>query len=60
MAYNAIADITSLNAGLTSIANTIRFKGGTTASLAFPSAFISAISAFEDPISYIEGTITSA
>lgn len=60
MVYNAIADVTLLNTGLTSIANTIRSKGGTATSLAFPSAFISAISAFEDPISYIEGTITSS
>ena len=60
MAYNAIADITSLNAGLTSIANAIRSKGGTTASLAFPSAFINAVNALKDPSSYIDGTITSA
>lgn len=59
MAYDAFVDASQLNSDLTSIANVIRSKGGTTATLAFPSAFISAVNAIEDPTSYIDGTITS-
>lgn len=43
MSADKLVDSTQLNADLTSIANAIRTKGGTSASLAFPSGFVSAI-----------------
>lgn len=43
MAVDKLVDSTQLDADLTSIANAIRTKGGTSASLAFPSGFVSAI-----------------
>lgn len=45
MAVDKLVDSTQLNADLTSVANAIRTKGGTSASLAFPSDFITAINA---------------
>lgn len=45
MALDKLVDSSQLNADLTSIANAIRTKGGTSASLAFPAEFISAIEA---------------
>lgn len=45
MAADKLVDSTQLNADLTSVANAIRTKGGTSAALAFPSGFISAIAA---------------
>lgn len=45
MALDALVDSSQLNADLTSIANAIRTKGGTSASLTFPADFISAIAA---------------
>ena len=45
MAVNKLVDSTQLDADLTSVANAIRTKGGTSASLAFPSDFVSAIAA---------------
>lgn len=45
MAYDKIVDSGSLDSGLTSIANAIRTKGGTSASLAFPTGFVNAIGA---------------
>lgn len=45
MAVDKLVDSTQLNADLTSVANAIRTKGGTSASLAFPSEFVSAIDA---------------
>lgn len=45
MALDKLVDSTQLNTDLTSIANAIRTKGGTSASLAFPADFISAIAA---------------
>ncbi len=47
MAYDKIVDSSALNADLTGIANAIRSKGGTSASLAFPAGFINAISQME-------------
>lgn len=38
-----LVDDTQLDSGLTSIANAIRAKGGTSASLAFPGGFVSAV-----------------
>lgn len=43
MAVDKLVDSTQLDADLTSIANAIRTKGGTSASLAFPAGFVSAI-----------------
>lgn len=40
-----LVNATSLDAGLTDIADAIRTKGGTSASLAFPAGFVSAIAA---------------
>lgn len=45
MAIDALVDSTQLDADLTSVANAIRTKGGTSASLAFPADFVSAIAA---------------
>lgn len=43
MAIDKLVDSTQLDADLTSVANAIRTKGGTSAQLAFPNGFISAI-----------------
>ena len=43
MAYDKLVDSTQLNADLTSVANAIRTKGGTSAQLAFPAGFVTAI-----------------
>lgn len=45
MAVDKLVDSTQLNADLTSVANAIRTKGGTSAQLAFPSDFVSAVNA---------------
>ena len=45
MSVDKLVDSTLLDADLTSVANAIRTKGGTSASLAFPAEFISAIEA---------------
>lgn len=45
MAVDKLVDSTQLDADLTSVANAIRTKGGTSASLAFPVDFVSAIGA---------------
>lgn len=43
MAVDKLVDSTQLDADLTSIANAIRTKGGTSAQLSFPSGFVTAI-----------------
>lgn len=43
MALDELVDSTQLDSDLTSVANAIRTKGGTSASLAFPAGFVSAI-----------------
>lgn len=43
MAVDKLVDSTQLDTDLTSVANAIRTKGGTSASLAFPSEFVTAI-----------------
>ena len=43
MALDKLVDSTQLDADLTSVANAIRTKGGTSASLAFPADFVTAI-----------------
>lgn len=45
MAVDKLVDSSQLNSDLTSVANAIRAKGGTSASLAFPSGFVAAIGA---------------
>lgn len=45
MAVDKLVDSTQLDANLTTIANAIRAKGGTSASLAFPAGFVSAVEA---------------
>ena len=45
MAVDKLVDSTQLDSDLTSVANAIRTKGGTSASLAFPADFVSAIAA---------------
>lgn len=45
MAVDKLVDSTQLESDLTDIANAIRTKGGTSASLAFPADFVSAVEA---------------
>ena len=45
MSVDKLVDSTQLDADLTSVADAIRTRGGTSASLAFPSGFVSAINA---------------
>lgn len=45
MGIDKAVDSTQLNSDLTSVANAIRTKGGTSASMAFPSGFVSAVNA---------------
>lgn len=45
MAVDKLVDSTQLDADLTSVANAIRTKGGTSAQMAFPSGFVSAVNA---------------
>lgn len=47
MALDKLVDSAQLDDGLTSIADTIRTKGGTSAELVFPDGFVSAIEAIE-------------
>lgn len=47
MAVDKLVDSTQLNADLTSVADAIRAKGGTSASLAFPAGFVDAIGDIE-------------
>lgn len=47
MAVDKLVDSTQLDADLTSVANAIRTKGGTSASLAFPAGFVSAVESIE-------------
>lgn len=47
MAYDKVVDSAALDAGLAQIAQAIREKGGTSASLAFPDAMAAAIAAIE-------------
>lgn len=45
MAIDKVVDSTQLNSDLTSVANAIRTKGGTTGQLEFPAGFVSAVQA---------------
>ena len=43
MAYDKVIDSSKLDSDLTSVADAIRRKGGTTAAVEFPAGFVSAI-----------------
>ena len=63
MSLDKLVDSTQLDADLTSVANAIRTKGGTSASLAFPADFVSAIAAISggggsSGVQYKGGTFT--
>lgn len=61
MAVDKLVDSTQLDADLTSVANAIRTKGGTSASLDFPADFVTAIAAIPSGgggSSVQKGTIT--
>lgn len=63
MAVDKLVDSTQLDADLTSVANAIRTKGGTSADLAFPAGFVSAINAISGgaPVTLLnQETITPA
>lgn len=47
MALDKLVDSTQLDTDLTSVANAIRTKGGTSAQLAFPAGFVSAVEAIQ-------------
>lgn len=47
MAVDKLVDSTQLNTDLASVANAIRTKGGTSAQLAFPADFVSAVNAIQ-------------
>lgn len=63
MALDKLVDSTQLDSDLTSVANAIRAKGGTSASLAFPADFVSEIgnipSGGGGGLSWIDYTATS-
>lgn len=52
MAYDKAVDSAVLDDGLTSVADAIRQKGGTSASLAFPQGFVDAVDAIEAEETY--------
>ena len=61
MAYDKAVDSGVLDAGLTSIADAIRTKGGTSDAMAFPAGFVAAIEAIETggTLKYATGKTTS-
>lgn len=64
MALDKLVDSTQLDSDLTSVANAIRTKGGTSAPLSFPAEFVSAIGAISTGGAYdidelLDGSITS-
>ena len=62
MAYDKVVDSTVLDNGLTAIAGAVRTKGGTSASLAFPTGIVNAINALPSGGSTLtkrfEGTVS--
>ena len=64
MSVDKLVDSAQLDADLTSVANAIRTKGGTSASLAFPAEFVSAIAAIPtgggSPTATFEATVASS
>lgn len=64
MALDKLVDSAQLNADLTSVANAIRAKGGTSTPLSFPTEFVNAIGAIPTGSAYdidelLDGSITS-
>lgn len=59
MAVDKLVDSTQLNADLTSVANAIRTKGGTSAQLAFPADFVTAIGNISGGSTLIEKTVSA-
>ena len=59
MAVDKLVDSTQLDSDLTSVANAIRTKGGTSANLAFPAGFVEAIGAIATGAEYVSGTFTA-
>lgn len=64
MAYDKVVDSAVLDAGLTSIADAIRTKGGTSSTMSFPDGMASAIAAIptggggsDELVSFIKGVI---
>ena len=57
MALDKLVDSTQLDADLTAVANAIRTKGGTSAALAFPAGFVTAIGAISGGGSVQTGTV---
>lgn len=58
MSVDKLVDSTQLDSDLTSVANAIRTKGGTSASLAFPAGFVSAINAISGGGANITGFVS--
>ena len=58
MAVDKLVDSSQLNSDLTSVANAIRTKGGTSASLAFPSGFVAAIGDIPTGAKKVTGAFT--
>ena len=59
MSVDKLVDSTQLDADLTSVANAIRTKGGTSGALSFPNGFISAVEAIETA-QWTEQTVSTA
>ena len=59
MAYDKVVDSAVLDAGLTSIADGIRAKGGTTDTMSFPDGMVNAIAAIETGSSAYEDLATN-
>ena len=61
MAVDKLVDSTQLDSDLTSVANAIRTRGGTSAQLAFPNGFVSAVGAIGNQYSAAdEGKVVSS
>lgn len=60
MSVDKLVDSTQLDADLTSVANAIRSKGGTSSQLAFPSGFVSAIGDISTGLDIKKLTVTLA
>ena len=60
MALDKLVDSAQLDSDLTSVANAIRTKGGTSASLAFPQGFVDAVGAIQagGGLDYVVQTVT--
>ena len=58
MAVDKLVDSVQLDSNLESVADAIRTKGGTSAGIAFPSGFISAINAISTGAEFVKGSFT--